>query len=111
MCFNRDHVSKGDELYRKGSLIVEVAAVDESSKVIHHFNHRSLETFDLTADPGEQEPLSNTDGEAPRMVAQLQDWLSGRWKVFDGRVQRDGVEALELDQQSEDALRALGYVE
>jgi arylsulfatase A-like enzyme len=99
------------ELYRKGSLIVEVAAVDESSKVIHHFNHRSLETFDLTADPGEQEPLSNTDGEAPRMVAQLQDWLSGRWKVFDGRVQRDGVEALELDQQSEDALRALGYVE
>jgi arylsulfatase A-like enzyme len=99
------------ELYRKGSLIVEVAAINESSKIIHHFNHRSLETFDLASDPGEREQLSNVNGEASQMLAHLADWLTVRWKVFDGRLSRDGVESLELDQANEDALRALGYIE
>ncbi len=99
------------ELYRKGSLIVEVAAIDEKSKVIHHFNHRSLESFDLASDPGERSALSNVEGETPRVLGLMADWLTARWRTFDGRLQRDGVESLQLDQHNEDALRALGYIE
>ncbi len=99
------------ELYRKGSLIVEVAAIDEESKVIHHFNHRSIESFDLASDPGERRALSNVEGETPRVLGRMVDWLTARWRTFDGRLQRDGVESLELDQRNEDALRALGYIE
>ena len=83
----------------------------DHTKVIHHFNHRSLETFDLQADPGERERLSNYDGEGPRMVSLMRGWLSDRWKVFDTRLQQTGVETLEIDQESEDALRALGYIQ
>jgi arylsulfatase A-like enzyme len=99
------------ELYRKGSRIVEVAAIAGPDKVIHHFNHRWMETFDLASDPAETTRLSNVDGSAPLLLERMRGWLTERWKVYDKRIRARGVDSLELDDASEDALRALGYIE
>jgi arylsulfatase A-like enzyme len=99
------------ELYRKGSRIVEVAAIDGAEKIIHHFNHRWMESFDLAADPGEMRRLSNADARGSPLLEQMRRWLNKRWRGYAMRLRTKGVDPLELDDASEEALRALGYIE
>jgi uncharacterized sulfatase len=99
------------ELYRKGSLIVEVAVIEGHDKIIHAFNDRRMETFELRSDPGELQLRPNMTGPGATMAAKMKDWLTDRWKPYDRRLRVRGIESLELDDDNEEALRALGYIE
>src|SRR6185295_9574541 len=76
------------ELYRKGSLNVQVAAVAAARKVIHHFNARRMETYDLAADAGEHKRLTNRTGPGASLAARMRDWLDERWHELEGREER-----------------------
>ncbi|MBI5506842.1 MAG: sulfatase [Deltaproteobacteria bacterium] len=99
------------ELYRKGTLNVQVAELAARRKVIQHFNSRRLSTFDLAADPGEQRSLAPRGEVAAPMVAALREWLDGRWGLFDRRVRTEGVSAVVLDAKTAETLRSLGYLQ
>ena len=99
------------ELYRKGALNVQVAALAERGKVIHHFNVRRMETYDLEADPTEKVPLPNTEGIGAELASLMRDWLDRRWRAFGRREQAHGVQHLEIDEKTTEMLRSLGYVE
>jgi arylsulfatase A-like enzyme len=97
------------ELYRKGSLNVQVSATMEGRKVIHHFNRRILEVYDLAEDPGEQVQLPRSGLVAATLTYRLRDWLNREWGLFDGRVRGGQVDAVTIDQETADMLEALGY--
>lgn len=99
------------ELYRKGSLNVQVSALHDRDKVIHHFNRRILESYGLEADPGEQIRRSETDSATSNVVALMASWLNRRWRSFDNRVREGGVEPVEIDDRTADMLRSLGYTD
>jgi arylsulfatase A-like enzyme len=99
------------ELYRTGTRNVQVAELDARHKVIHHFQQRSLEAYDLAADPGEQKSLSRTGPLATPLVSRMRDWLDGRWHRFDKRLRGEGIEPVILDAKARDELKALGYLQ
>lgn len=99
------------ELYRKGSLNIQASASLGGRKVIHHFNRRILEAYDLASDPGETTTLASDTALASSMTSRLAAWLNREWKVFDRRVQRGDVDAVVLDSKTAEMLRSLGYAE
>jgi len=99
------------ELYRTGTRNVQVADIDARRKVIHHFQRRSLEVYDLSADPSEQERLAATGPLAAALLPEFRDWLSGHWQRFDKRVRTEGIEPVILDAKAKDQLRSLGYLQ
>jgi arylsulfatase A-like enzyme len=98
------------ELYRTGTRNVQVASIDARRKVIHHFQQRSLEVYDLGADPGEKQELAEQGEVALPLVAQLRDWLATRWHRFDKRVRTEGIEPVVIDEKELEKLRSLGYL-
>ncbi|MFN2427707.1 MAG: sulfatase, partial [Candidatus Binatia bacterium] len=98
------------ELYRTGTRNVQVAQIDRRRKVIHHFQRRSLEVFDLASDPGEQRTLAPRGEVALPEVATLKDWLEGHWHRFDKRVRTEGIKPVILDERALEQLRSLGYL-
>jgi arylsulfatase A-like enzyme len=98
------------ELYRTGTRNVQVASIDARRKVIHHFQRRSLEVYDLGEDPSEQTPLAEQGTVAQPMVAQLRDWLATKWHRFDKRVRTEGIEPVVIDEKELEKLRSLGYL-
>jgi|GEM_PF-377281 len=99
------------ELYRKGTLNVQVAELSRRRKLIQHFNSRQLSTFNLTVDPGERVSLTPRGEVASPMAASLRDWLDGRWSLFDRRVRSEGVSAVVIDAKTAETLRSLGYLQ
>ncbi|MFN2376521.1 MAG: sulfatase, partial [Candidatus Binatia bacterium] len=99
------------ELYRTGTRNVQVASIDARHKVIHHFQQRWLEAFDLESDRGEQRPLDVRGPLATPVVSRLRDWLEGRWGRFDKRLRQEGLEPVILDQKATEQLRSLGYLD
>lgn len=98
------------ELYRTGTRNVQVASIEARRKVIHHFQRRWLETYDLAADPGEQRVLGPRGPEAAPLVSGLKEWLDTRWHRFDKRVRTEGIEPVILDEKALEQLRSLGYL-
>jgi arylsulfatase A-like enzyme len=98
------------ELYRTGTRNVQVAEIDGRTKIIHHFQKRSLETYDLSRDAAEQHTLAADSSEAAALVARLQEWLEGRWHRFDKRVRSEGIHPVILDARTSEQLRSLGYL-
>jgi arylsulfatase A-like enzyme len=98
------------ELYRTGTRNVQVASIDSRRKVIHHFQQRSLETYDLESDAGEQKSLDREGAVAAPMVASLRDWLAAKWQRFDKRVRTEGTVPVQIDEKEIEKLRSLGYV-
>jgi arylsulfatase A-like enzyme len=99
------------ELYRKGSLNVQVAIRADGKEAIHHFVRRRIEVFDVDLDPSEQHPLDATQAREWKLLARLQRWLNIRWKQFARRERLGRTEHVEADSATTEALRALGYVE
>ena len=98
------------ELYRTGTRNVQVASIDARRKVIHHFQQRSLEVYDLAADPGEKQELPEQGDVALPLVAELRDWLATKWHRFDKRVRTEGIEPVVIDEKEIEKLRSLGYL-
>ena len=98
------------ELYRTGTRNVQVAQIDARRKIIHHFQRRSLEAYDLGADAGEQHSLAPRGPLAEPLVAGLRDWLDARWHRFDKRVRSEGIEPVIIDAKALEQLRSLGYL-
>jgi arylsulfatase A-like enzyme len=97
------------ELYRNEALNVQVALRRTQRKVIHHFNRRIVEAYDLKADPAE---TRNVDaGFVPPMIAEVQGLLNGLWPVYRGRIARSGVNELAMDAETRERLRSLGYIQ
>jgi arylsulfatase A-like enzyme len=99
------------ELYRTGTRNVQVAAIDGRRKVIHHFQRRGLEAYDLAADPAETKPLAPRGDVAAPVVADLGEWLNLRWQRFDRRLRIEGLSPVVLDEKSAEQLRSLGYLQ
>jgi arylsulfatase A-like enzyme len=99
------------ELYRKGSLNVQVSIRRDGKEAIHHFGRRRLEVFDVANDPSEQDPRSAAEARDWGLMSGLRDWLDVRWKEFERRERSGGAEHVEADSATTEALRALGYVE
>ena len=99
------------ELYRTGTRNVQVAEIDARRKIIHHFQRRYLEAYDLAADPAEHAALAPAGPLAAPLVLRLRDWLDGQWQHFDKRVRKEGIEHVVLDAKASEQLRSLGYVQ
>jgi arylsulfatase len=105
-----DRITFG-ELYRKDALNVQTSLRRTGRKVIHHFNRRIVETYDVAADPGEAKPLVGGGAFGSAMVAQLGDLLNALWPVYQGRITSSGVNDLPMDDETRERLRSLGYVD
>jgi arylsulfatase A-like enzyme len=99
------------ELYRKGSLNVQVSIRQGGKEAIHHFGRRRLEVFDISNDPLEQDPRSAAEAREWGLMDAMRDWLDVRWRAFERRERSGGSEHVEADSATTEALRALGYVE
>lgn len=99
------------ELYRTGTRNVQAAEIGGGRKVIHHFQKRWLESYDLEADPGEQKSLPAADPLAAPIVSSLRDWIDGRWQRFDKRLRTEGIDPVILDAKAKEQLRSLGYLQ
>ena len=99
------------ELYRTGTRNVQVARIEERRKVIHQFQQRSLETYDLASDPGEQKSLRARSDAARSLLPDLREWLDQHWRLFEQRDRREGITPVILDAKAKEQLRSLGYLQ
>ncbi len=99
------------ELYRGGSMNIQISERVNSKKLIHHFKRRQAEAYDLSADPSEVDALSPTTPALASLMPGMRKWLNRRWRVFDDRIRREGIDEVVMDASTLDTLRALGYVE
>jgi len=99
------------ELYRTGTRNVQAAEIGARHKVIHHFQRRWLEAFDLAVDPGEQKSLPPSGPLAAPVVSSLREWIDGRWQRFDRRIRTEGIDPVILDAKAKEQLRSLGYLQ
>lgn len=106
-----DGVAVHAELYRTGTRNVQVAQIANRRKVIHHFQNRSLEAYDLSSDAGERSRLAPRGEVAAPEVASLRDWLDGRWKFFERRLRSEGIAPVVIDAKTAETLRSLGYLQ
>jgi arylsulfatase A-like enzyme len=80
------------------------AVVDWPWKLIEYPREDRRELFDLVADPDERTDLA---GERPEVVSRLSSWGAARAAAADA----SDSSAVELDEETREALRALGYVD
>jgi len=99
------------ELYRKRSLNVQVALRRNDEKIIHHFNHRLLQSYDLRVDAVESDERGLAASTTTDLTESMAQWLNQRWRLFSRRIRVEGVESSELDQSTQEALRSLGYIQ
>jgi hypothetical protein len=99
------------ELYRTESLNVQVALRRTGEKLIHHFNDRLVESYDIATDPGEHSRRPIRESPATEMMADLSAWLNERWAAYRGRIRAGLDRAVTMDAETQDRLRALGYIE
>jgi arylsulfatase A-like enzyme len=98
------------ELYRNDSMNAQVAYRDADRKLIHHLNDRKAELFDTNEDPDETSPLA-ADRSPDSLAALLADEMNETWEIFSDRIRAQGVNTLRMDAETEEKLRALGYIE
>jgi arylsulfatase A-like enzyme len=99
------------ELYRNDSMNAQVAYRDSDRKLIHHLNDRKSELFDTNEDLGETAPLEASDTDPDSLLARLADEMNEGWEIFSTRIRTQGVNTLRMDAETEEKLRALGYIE
>lgn len=99
------------ELYRTESLNVQVSLRRTGEKVIHHFNDRLVESYDIATDPGEHSRRPIRQAPTTELMADLGMWLNERWAGYRGRVRAGLDRAVTMDAETQDRLRALGYIE
>ncbi len=99
------------ELYRKGSLNVQVSRAAGGGKLIHHFNQRIVEAYDLAGDPAEAADLGTASDRSRSLVDGLEPWINARWRGFRRAEREHGIEHVEIDARTAETLKALGYME
>lgn len=99
------------ELYRRQSLNVQVSLRRDGRKIIHHFFNNRLEAFDLVNDPGEQVTVAADRDFITPLLEELTTWLNRSWSVFSHRIQEQGVYSLEMDKDTRERLKSLGYIQ
>jgi arylsulfatase len=99
------------ELYRAESLNVQVSLRRTGEKVIHHFNDRLVESFDIATDPGEHSRRPIRQAPTTELLVELETWLNERWAEYRGRIRAGLDRAVTMDAETQDRLRALGYIE
>lgn len=99
------------ELYRVESLNVQVALRNTGRKLIHHFNDRLAEAYDIATDPGETARLRLTEPLAKEMMGAMLAWLNERWHGYWSRIEAGLDTGVEMDSETHERLKALGYVE
>jgi arylsulfatase A-like enzyme len=95
------------ELYRLNSLNCQVSLRRQGDKSIHHLNWRRHERYRTDVDPYEKDRLPVEAG----MMSELRSTMQRLWPVYWQRVADEGVNELTVDDETEQRLRALGYME
>jgi len=99
------------ELYRTESLNVQVSLRRTGEKLIHHFNDRMVESYDIATDPGERSRRPLRQPSSIDLMADLGTWLNERWEAYRGRIRAGLDRSVTMDAETQDRLRALGYIE
>ncbi len=99
------------ELYRAESLNVQISVREPGRKLIHHFNRPRMEIYDIAADPGERVRLPAQLGFVGGLSEELTAYLNRAWPSFRHRVGGGRTNTLAMDRETEERLRALGYVD
>ncbi len=99
------------EFFKRRNLNVQISLQGGRKKIVHHFFRRRLESYDLAQDPGEQKRLSTKSGFATALVSDMTGWLNGQWSIFDSRIRRQGINTLEMDEDTRERLKSLGYIQ
>jgi hypothetical protein len=99
------------ELYRTESLNVQASLRRTGEKVIHHFNDRLVESYDIATDPGEHSRRPIRQPPTTELMAELQTWLNEGWVGYRGRIRAGLDREVTMDAETQDRLRALGYIE
>lgn len=89
----------------------EVALLDDGWKLILRDygepDEPTLRLYDLAEDPGEEHDVS---AEYPELAREMAQAALARWSEARGRAQK-GARSAEMDAETEEILRALGYVD
>lgn len=99
------------ELYRTESLNVQVSLRRTGEKLIHHFNDRLVESYDIATDPGEHSRRPLRQSPTTELMADLGAWLNERWAGYRGRIRAGLDRAVTMDAETQERLRVLGYIE
>jgi arylsulfatase A-like enzyme len=99
------------ELFRAESLNVQVSLRRTGKKLIHHFNDRQAEAYDIASDPGELQRLDLADGFVPEFMAELTNWMNEKWSAYRTHVRAGTVEELAMDAETLERLKAMGYLD
>jgi len=99
------------ELYRSDSQNMQAALRRPDVKVIQHFKHRLLESYDTNADPKENRPLLGPADPTAGAAGELASRLGDGWQTYRARLSRGDVQTLTMDEQNKQNLRSLGYLQ
>ncbi len=98
-------------LYRAESLNVQLSVRERGRKIIQHFNRPRLEVYDLADDPGEEHRLPTSAGFVGSLTDTLLAYLNPAWTSYCERLGQGAGNTLEIDTETQERLRALGYAQ
>jgi len=106
------------EFFDKRGFNLQVTRRTPVDKVIQHFNRithprsEPVELYDLAADPREQRNLARGAGrtKAQPDLVRMSQWLNDRWAVHRGLEQLGGGNRIDIDADTMERLKSLGYV-
>jgi arylsulfatase A-like enzyme len=86
------------------------SVISPTLHIITSLEHGEMEVYDYHADPLEQQPLDDPsrDEEVKALYLVLQEWIKEQIRLAAGH---EGIDAAEIDQETIDELRSLGYIE
>jgi arylsulfatase A-like enzyme len=106
------------DFYDKRGFNLQVARRTQADKTIQHFNRithpkrGSVEYYDLARDPAEND--NRADEGLPQTASAIEamtTWLELRWRAHrHTEMATAGVDSIEIDAETQERLKALGYV-
>jgi arylsulfatase A-like enzyme len=98
--------SSGRRIYARNIDATQYAIVEGNWKLVYEPESRATRLFDLTADPAETQER-NDDEKTAELLTNLLEWIETAREM--GQVVRS--ETVEIDEDTREALKALGYIE
>ncbi len=86
----------------------KVSVVRAGLKTIEHLDGSQAEVYDLASDPHERAPLSSAEGAVAAARAEVRDWIRAGQRA---RAARDEERSVEIEGETRDRLRELGYAD
>jgi arylsulfatase len=100
------HDASGRRIYARNIDATQYAIVEGTWKLVYEAESRNTKLFDLAADPAEAQARTD-DEKTAELLANLLEWIETAQEMG----QAVQSETVEIDEQTREALKALGYIE